>query len=469
MTSLQQAYESTVKHMGGPPGGWLQTVPRTSLPGGVYATRVSERLPTGKRREPCQHKLQHYVDSRCFSLAICVLIVMNSLLVGWASHLNAVKALEHFFCEDVSCMVSHQFTTWEDYISVAEIGFNIIFCVELVLRAVAGDLFDCNVKNAKWRFLDLVMGLESFAELAMSPMGFSLSHVRILRLLRLLRLFRMIRLLQFARLFRTLRLMVLALSQAVAPLLWAVVILVCFLFFFGVILLDAVSEFVHKADSHDSHVDEMRVFFWGMPRTMLTLFMSVTGGIEWTSVFAPLLAIHTLYGSLFVVFVTIMILVTLNTITGIFVAEAVEMATVDQDILVQAHREENRQYLSNLRDLFNEMDPEKTGQITLNTFQEQFERDEVKSSFRVLGLEVSDTERFFKILDVDQSQQIQIEEFVMGCLRLKGNSTVDIEFLMQEAKQMIKRMLHEQNALRAQVAELGREVSDSQKRFISIT
>ena len=62
--------------------------------------------------------------------------------------------------------------------SVAEIGFNIIFCVELVLRAVAGDLFDCNVKNAKWRFLDLVMGLESFAELAMSPMGFSLSHVR---------------------------------------------------------------------------------------------------------------------------------------------------------------------------------------------------------------------------------------------------------------------------------------------------
>ena len=72
------------------------------------------------------------------------------------------------------------------------------------------------------------------------------------------------------------------------------------------------------------------------------------------------------------------------------------------------------------------------------------ERDEIKLSFHTLGLEVSDTERFFRLLDVDQSEQIQIEEFVMGCIRLHGkSSTMDIEFLIQEAKQMIKRVLHE--------------------------
>merc|ERR1712136_369859 len=104
--------------------------------------------------------------------------------------------------------------------------------------------------------------------------------------------------------------------------------------------------------------------------------------------------------------------------------------------------DENRRYLQNLRELFQQMDAHDHGTITLEDFTTQMERQEVRMNFAMLGLDVSDAVAFFKLLDVDGSVELEIDEFVMGCMRFRGNrSNVNLECSVLEAKQLMVKSL----------------------------
>ena len=196
---------------------------------------------------PKQKIFRDFVDSRAFSLGLCLLIIVNLIIIGWASHDEVVREIEIYF--DGS-------SSWRSQtIFYLEMGFNVVFVIEFFIRLAAGEALECFQKGFRWKLLDLTMGLESVAELAFAYYyDVRFGYIRVLRLVRFVRMFRMVRLLKFARLFRTLRLMLLALCQATGPLMWAVFILICIIFFFSVILVDAVISYVHNAQVGNPHV-----------------------------------------------------------------------------------------------------------------------------------------------------------------------------------------------------------------------
>merc|ERR1712136_459580 len=181
-----------------------------------------------------------------------------------------------------------------------------------------------------------------------------------------------------------------------------------------------------------------------LDRSVLTLFMTITGGMSWDEVFDALLQIHFGYAFLLVFFIAVMALAGLNIIAGIFVNDAIEMAQMDRDIVIQTETEKNRAMVKELVVLFEEFDTDKTGTLTLRELTEAWTNPEVSARFRILGVEHMDAAALFRTLDVDESEEIDIKEFVTGCLRARTlTRPVDFETFIRETRRTARRQ-HDQ-------------------------
>merc|ERR1712136_529027 len=171
---------------------------------------------------------------------------------------------------------------------------------------------------------------------------------------------------------------------------------------------------------------------------------TITGGISWWDVVKLFLDVSLVYVVLYALFVVIMLLAVMNIITGIFVSDAVERVSMDRDMVSEAETERNAHHIKVLRDLFYEIDKDGSNSITLDELMHMLQAEEVHTVMKMLDLEVSDAVSFFKILDVDESSRVEIDEFVMGCMRHMGKAkAVDIETLIRENRRMMKHSTNE--------------------------
>merc|ERR1712136_159763 len=167
--------------------------------------------------------------------------------------------------------------------------------------------------------------------------------------------------------------------------------------------------------------DDVKLFFDSMSMALLTLFMSISGGVDWYAVWKVLHRISPAYSALFVLYVLLAQLAVLNIITGIFVNDALENASDDHDLLMQ------------------KTTPDGSTCITLDDFQKQLESHEVRLMFQFLGLGASDAISLFRMLDADSSGNLEIEEFIMGFMRLRGRGNmIDIECTLRDMNKAIK-------------------------------
>merc|ERR1712136_184039 len=184
------------------------------------------------------------------------------------------------------------------------------------------------------------------------------------------------------------------------------------MFLFAVIFMQGATQYIDQAESSDANVEFLETYFGSMWMTFLSLFMSVTSGLSWWEVERVLLEIHPVYGLLFVVYIATMVLSLLNIVTGICVNNALEMAQLDRDLMMKFELDRKAAYVGCLEKVFRELDQDASGTIS-----------------------------FFEALDVDGSHELEIDEFVMGCLNLRGNvRNVDMNTLLRENKRLMQRI-----------------------------
>merc|ERR1712136_112590 len=126
--------------------------------------------------------------------------------------------------------------------------------------------------------------------------------------------------------------------------------------------------------------------------TLLTLFMSISGGVSWEVLVSALMKIHAAFGFLFVVFIACMQFAALNIIAGIFVNDAIEMAQRDRHIVLQAESTRNKSLVCDLKKLFLGSDTDQSGTLTFEEFMKAFQNPAVQARFRFLGVELTDAE-----------------------------------------------------------------------------
>ena len=135
-------------------------------------------------------------------------------------------------------------------------------------------------------------------------------------------------------------------------------------------------------------------------------------------------------------------------VTATFCQAAMDGAKNDTLMMVQSILDDKEAHLQKIRNLFSQFAGQDGG-ITFAMFEEKINTAAVREYFTTLGLDVHDAWSFFKLLDVDGGGSVEIEEFLMGCLRLRGQATaIDVTKIMQDQQWMIRsqdRLYHYMN------------------------
>jgi len=259
-----------------------------------------------------------------------------------------------------------------------------------------------------------------------------------LRMLRMIRLVRVARVIRMLRFFSELRVMVNGIMGSTKPLLWAFVFLLILMFIVGVTFMQLASNYMK--DSSSQHVMEDLMMYWGsLSRTMMTLYMAISGGIDWKDCVRPLRMVSEALEYMFATYVFFTLFCCLNIVTGIFVDNAKALKGADEDAMYLEALTERKRWISDIKDLFLRLASENNGHFTLDDFKEQIYNIKVQTLFRKLGINVDgiNAEELWDILDADQSGCIDEEEFAKGLKFFQGPAqSIHVYRLMREGAKL---------------------------------
>merc|ERR1712039_85378 len=106
----------------------------------------------------------------------------------------------------------------------------------------------------------------------------------------------------------------------------------------------------------------------------------------------------------------------------------------DRDLVIQGEMKRNEAFLAEMKGIFEEADTDNSKRISWLEFKEYLKNPEVKAYLSTQQLDTYDARQLFNILECDD-QEVGVEDFVMGCMRLKGMAkSVDVVALLQESR-----------------------------------
>lgn len=388
--------------------------------------------PLSKRKMEVLETKQTFCErisrSRIYESVNAAVIILNAIFILWETESRANLAA---FGKTAS-----EFQDNELWFTVAATVFVIVFMVDVVLRIIREGLDFLFGRERFWNGFDVFVTLTAAVEVMVqwilyasaSDSGFGLrmhlrkfSMLRIVRMLRVIRTARAVRLLRF---IRELRLMVMSLGHAFQPLFWSVVLVMIILLIFGVFFTDGTVAYCveHAATDNDATV-KLRRYFGTLFSSTLSLYMAMTGGEDWATVYHALDLLPLEYRQLFLVFVTFAILALLNVVTAVFVGTAMQRSQHDAELMIQQELENKDEFVSTLQQVFDELDTNGSGALSFEEFEQHMNDEKITAYLRTLDINVSQVCTLFTLLDVDQTGEVDIDEFATGLLRLKGGAT----------------------------------------------
>ncbi|CAJ1404753.1 unnamed protein product [Effrenium voratum] len=359
------------------------------------------------------------------------------------------------------------------YIKVAEWIFTALFTAELVLRLIAAGPRLFWSEDWMWAFLDLIIVLFSLWEVVVQLVcgidGGScnlqgVSGVTSLKTMRIIRITRLVKTVRLAKVFRfvmAFRMLITSIMHTLKSLFWALALLILIVYIFAVLFTQAVNDYLSDSGPMSQReLDNSQRYYGSMMQTMLSLFMSITSGVSWEEVLAPLQAISMAWVFIFLFYISFAYFAVLNVVTGVFCQSAIDGAQNDHATKVHSILAHKEAHLEQIRRLFSKLDAEDSGIITYDMFQERINSPAVRNFFATLGLDIWDAWSFFKCLDLDAGGAVEIEEFLMGCLRLRGQATaIDVGKIISNQTWQLRNQGHFQAYIEVKLQELTSQMA----------
>jgi len=290
--------------------------------------------------------------------------------------------------------------------------------------------------NWQWNAFDLILVFTSLTNVSLSLTAKSATqNVAIARVLRFTRFIRIFSITRAMRAFQSLRIVVFTIFESMVSLMWCFLILGLILFTFAVFLVQGVTEqILSDPTARASVVQNSPLKFYGsVLSAMNVLFMSISGGVDWIDAMSPMKKIHWVYEWCFSLYVFFMVIGVLNVVMGAFVTRTAEIAERDREFCIREQMSQINTYYYKVKTFFQEADRDRSGKLSLEEFRLHLRNKNVSAYFRALDLDVSQAEVLFNLLDQDGSNLVSLEEFLSGCMRLKGQArSIDVNMLLHE-------------------------------------
>mmetsp|Transcript_41194 Transcript_41194/g.104766 ORF Transcript_41194/g.104766 Transcript_41194/m.104766 type:complete len:633 (+) Transcript_41194:111-2009(+) len=370
-------------------------------------------------------KLTHCIP---FTAMASAMIVLNAVFVG-------AEAQHNFNVAFAGGQVS---AFWGNL----EVAFSVWFTFELILRVWAEKITFFVGPEWKMNALDCVLVLVSVIGAVVNPAGTAskATMARILRLFRFVRIFRIVRVMKA---FHSLRLLAFSIMESMGALFWCAIIVFTAIYLFAVFFLDGATEFVrdHPLERTGHIAVQLEENFGSVMRAMICLFMTISGGIDWKDATTPLRSVHWSYEPIFVFYAFVMLFGVLNVVVATFVENTAQISRKDKEAMVFNEMRRVTEYAECIKAFFHDADTDKSGMLSWEEFERHLDDNRVKAYFQALELDVSEAHLLFELLDQDDSDAVEIDEFVGGCMRLKGTArSLDVNMIMRRIDRLSARL-----------------------------
>merc|ERR1711953_1212330 len=157
------------------------------------------------------------------------------------------------------------------------------------------------------------------------------------------------------------------------------------------------------------------------------------------NVMSPLAEISGLDTFAFVMYIFVTTNGILHVIVGIFVESTMAASRHDRDLIISDELARKDSYMAQMTDVLHETDSDQSGTISWEEFETKLQDHRVIAYLAALELDVAEARGLFELLDTEESNEVPVDEFVVGCFRLKGGAKgIDLAALMYENKKLTK-------------------------------
>merc|ERR1719456_614233 len=188
--------------------------------------------------------------------------------------------------------------------------------------------------DMSWNWFDFIIVLTGALELVMTSLGGSMANLSFLRVLRFFKMSRVLRMFSTLRMVKDVKVMVDALTGSFVIFLFGCMLLAMFLSVFSIFFVQGFSAFLEV----EAHVDPILresiiADFGSVSSAMRSLFMSATGGDDWSKFHDTIKAMGPVYDYLYLFFMAFTLIAFFNVITGVFAEKAMSLAAPTMDEL----------------------------------------------------------------------------------------------------------------------------------------
>lgn len=356
------------------------------------------------------------------------MIVVSAVILAMEMQWRGLETGSKVQYETYDEQTKRQWDQWAPtFFLVAEWILGVAFSLELILKVLSQRR---HFFQDGWNWIDcLIVASWVATVITEADMGF---NPIILRLLRLMRLLRLLRLLGMISVFDSLYLMTTAIKGSLAVLVWAVVVLVVVEMSIACLLQSAVEDYLRDPKNQGTKAGmEVFQYYGTFSRSILTMFELTLG--NWMPPTRALVEnISEFYMIFFLLHKFIIGFSVVSVITGVFIQETFEVATSDDQIMLNNKARAIRKYEKKMSDLFKHADEDGSGSLDQEEFVEVMHDPSVRKWLSSMGLDVHDVATLFELVHGGDGH-ITAHELVTSSTKLRGGArSIDLITHMTE-------------------------------------
>jgi voltage-gated sodium channel len=366
-----------------------------------------------------------FVDWFAFNVFIGFIITLNALTMGLETDARGEDG------DNVSGI-------WY----LIELAFCMIFLSELCARLYYHRMyFFTNQINRYWNISEFVIVVVTVLDtFVFTPIGMG-GGGRLVSMLRFIRLLRLIRLIRLMALFKELWLVASGLFESAKTLCWVALMIFTFLYICAIFTTLVIGKNDKVYDDYfiQSGGWDHEVYFRTVSRSMFSLFQIMTFESWSERIVRHVMEKQPEMVMFFVIFIAIASFGLLNIIVGVVVESTLSTSEKDDSKVKRAEERDRSRVFDHLREIFEAADEDGSGTLNLSEVQRAISKPEIYNKLKMIEFPVEDPKQVFMLLDYDNSCELSIDEFIAGCIRMKGSAKSKDLLAAQVAVDAMKR------------------------------
>jgi len=331
---------------------------------------------------------------------------------------------------------SSEWANADQVFHVFELFFSAIFLVEFLVRVY---VYRCAFFNEAFNILDaIVVPLTAVNTFVIPSLEMTFSNVSFVRLIRVFRVVRAFRVVRTMGRFKELRLLMHTMIASVLALFWSLLIMFIFQLMTAILLCQTLHDFIVDATEEL----EMRVwvnqYYGDGLKAFYTVFELTFSGC-WPNYARPVVeGVHPFYGVVFATYVMAVVFAMTRIVSAMFLKETLQQASNVTEMMVKEKANDTKAVMANFRALFMAADKDGDGQLSRAELTRVLGFEKVKLWLAKLGVDASDPDALFNLIDVDGNGSISSETFLTCVKQLKGEARAqDLIPVVHDCKQIL--------------------------------